>query len=216
MSAYIHHKEDKVNKKGAKKTTKKALPKVGLFWHCHHNILLEYVYNSKSRLEAIKDKPSYQVKTRLKLFKPADISKLPKAVRDAYAGIKEYQVLDAKADAASNTFDKAGGAADTTIGKMSDALDRVEQAVRYHRIKVADARAKLDLAIDAALKAQGVAKAAQAVLNSANKAREASAKTEQSIYAAIVNNKAAIEKAHKEQCGCKEWDGTEITYPSGY
>ena len=42
----------------------------GFTWHCHHDILLEWCYDYKGRVEDIKkNKPKHEIKTRLKLFK---------------------------------------------------------------------------------------------------------------------------------------------------
>ena len=49
------------------KTNKK---KSGLFWHVHHDLLVEYCYNYKERYDCIVvNKPKSEIPTRLKLFK---------------------------------------------------------------------------------------------------------------------------------------------------
>ena len=55
-------------------------PKSGLGIHCHHDILVEHVYDFEERVSAIKDKPDNEVEVRLKLFKmlsEAAIAELP-------------------------------------------------------------------------------------------------------------------------------------------
>jgi len=50
----------------------------GIYWHCHHDIICEYVYDYQERVDYIKkEKPKNEIKTRLKLFKPVKV-KLPK------------------------------------------------------------------------------------------------------------------------------------------
>lgn len=49
----------------------------GIFWHVHHDKLLEYCYNYRERVDFIKNqKPANEVKTRLRLFRPVK-GKLP-------------------------------------------------------------------------------------------------------------------------------------------
>ncbi len=50
--------------------------KVGMYWHCHHDKLCEYVWDYDERVKVIKRKPENEVKTRLKLFKKIKV-KLP-------------------------------------------------------------------------------------------------------------------------------------------
>ena len=50
----------------------------GIYWHCHHDIICEYVYDYQERVDYIKkEKPKNEIKTRLRLFKPVKV-KLPK------------------------------------------------------------------------------------------------------------------------------------------
>ncbi len=54
--------------------------KQGFFWHCHHDVLVEYCYDYDERVQFIKkNKPKNEQKLRLRLFKPVK-GKLPKAV----------------------------------------------------------------------------------------------------------------------------------------
>ena len=97
----------------------------GMYWHCHHDELLEWVYDKKERVDYIKaNKPKSEVKTRLKLFKKVK-GKLP----------KEYE-------------------------KAWEAREKAREAWE--------------------------------------KARE--------------KYKPQIEKLHKKECGCKEWNGEEIVF----
>lgn len=54
----------------------------GIFWHVHHDVLLEYCYSYKERVDFIKRcKPKSERKTRLRLFKP--VKNVPKWVEKA-------------------------------------------------------------------------------------------------------------------------------------
>jgi hypothetical protein len=61
----------------------------GMFWHCHHDRLCEYVWDYQERVDYIKNnKPKNEIETRLKLFKKIK-GKLPKKWEEAYAKWKE-------------------------------------------------------------------------------------------------------------------------------
>jgi len=50
----------------------------GMYWHCHHDVLCEYVWDYQERVDYIKtEKPKNEIKTRLRLFKKVK-GKLPK------------------------------------------------------------------------------------------------------------------------------------------
>ncbi len=52
--------------------------KSGLYWHCHHDRLLEFCYDYQERVDYIMMyKPKSEIKTRLRLFKP--VKKLSKS-----------------------------------------------------------------------------------------------------------------------------------------
>ena len=59
------------------------VPETGFFWHVHHDTLFEWCYSHSSRVRHIHAKPSYEVKRRLKLFKP--IRPLPTELRKLLA-----------------------------------------------------------------------------------------------------------------------------------
>ena len=51
--------------------------KPGMYWHVHHDVLVEYCYDYEERAEYIrKNKPANEVETRLRLFQPVK-GKLP-------------------------------------------------------------------------------------------------------------------------------------------
>ena len=68
----------------------------GWSFHCHHDTMLEYCTDFKGRVAYIKsDKPKYEQKTRLKLFKLLSnkaVKALPKDLVKAYA---DWQKADA-------------------------------------------------------------------------------------------------------------------------
>jgi len=75
---------------------KENKPNQGWSIHCHHDILAEWCYDYKERVEVIKrEKPKNEIKTRLKLFKllPEEASKdIPKEYQETYQKWQEaYQ-----------------------------------------------------------------------------------------------------------------------------
>lgn len=76
----------------------------GLFWHVHHNRLLEYCYNYQERVDYIKNhKPEHERKLRLRLFQPVQ-GKLPAEVVEACIAYREAYIAYSKA---STTYGKA-------------------------------------------------------------------------------------------------------------
>ena len=72
----------------------------GMFWHVHHDRLLEYCYSYDERVVYIEEhKPADEVETRLRLFKPVK-GKLPEAVIKAFVACDKAYVARDKADAA--------------------------------------------------------------------------------------------------------------------
>jgi hypothetical protein len=46
-------------------------PRAGLYWHCHHDCLVEWVHNYQERVEYIeRAKPEDEIGARLRLFRP--------------------------------------------------------------------------------------------------------------------------------------------------
>jgi hypothetical protein len=125
----------------------------GMFWHVHHDKLLEYCYTYDERMAFIKKyKPEYEIDERLRLFKPVK-GKLPDEVSKASAArskasaayCKAYDVLD-KASAAyrkaSAVLDKAYAAFD----KASAAFDKASAAYRKAYAACSKAPAAFDKA----------------------------------------------------------------------
>jgi hypothetical protein len=58
-------------------------PNVGMFWHCHHDELIEWCYSYKKRVAFIRsNKDAHEIDTRLQLFKKVT-SALPDEIIDA-------------------------------------------------------------------------------------------------------------------------------------
>jgi len=139
----------------------------GMFWHCHHNILCEYVYDYQERVNYIKkNKPKNEIKTRLKLFKKVK-GKLP----------KEFVEAGKKCDKAREKYIKAEEKCDKAREKYIKAREKYDKA-----------REKYD------------------------KAWEKYIKAEEKYNKAWGKYEPQIEKLHKKECGCKEWNGKELVF----
>ena len=106
--------------------------KSGLAFHCHHNTLLEYVYDYDERVRAIKrDKPESEQALRLRFFQFIPEDKLPQKGLDTYdkAGDACDKARDAY-DKARDAYNKAGAAyykARDTYDKAGDAYDKANR-----------------------------------------------------------------------------------------
>ena len=61
-------KIDFVMKEGIIMENKKVIS--GMYFHCHHDVLCEWVYDYQERVDYIKNhKPKNEIETRLRLFK---------------------------------------------------------------------------------------------------------------------------------------------------
>ncbi len=100
-----------------------TLPHNTYYWHCHHEVLCEFVGNPQERIDYIKEaKADSEVEIRLRLFQPIK-GELPLAVVEAGAAYDKagaaYEKAGAayvKARAARNkaraAYEKAGAAYD--------------------------------------------------------------------------------------------------------
>ena len=84
----------------------------GLFWHVHHEALLEWCYNYDERVAYIrKEKSKEEQGTRLRLFKPVK-GTLPqevvKAGQELNKARQEYYKAWQEYDKATQEYDKAG------------------------------------------------------------------------------------------------------------
>jgi len=166
--------------------------KSGLAFHCHHDILMEYVYDYNERVDFIKEyKPPEEVGLRLRLFKMIPYDKVPKKGLDAY--LKAFAAYDK----AANALDKAYGALQKEINSFEKAKDAYPKKRKAHD-KAWHAHLK---ACSAYFKAEyACARAEDACL----KARDA--------Y--LRQNEKALLKLHSELCPNCPWDGKTI-FPDG-
>ncbi len=66
-----------------------TLPHDTPYWHCHHEVLFEFVDNPQKRIDYIKEaKPNAEIDIRLRLFQPVK-GKLPLAVIKAGAAYEK-------------------------------------------------------------------------------------------------------------------------------
>src|SRR3990167_7702159 len=113
--------------------------KTKLYWHIHHDILLEPLTEPlKNRIEFIKrNKPKGEIKLRLRLLRPVkgklskEVVKADQARDKAYqARDKAYQAWD-KADQARDkayqAWDKADQARDKAIEKHKDEIEALHK-----------------------------------------------------------------------------------------
>ena len=90
-----------------------GVPKSGLFWHVHHDILVEYCYNYGERAEYIRTvKPKDEREIRLRLFQPIKGS-LPQETIEA-----------------GRAYDKAGRAYDKARQAYKKALTENVPAIK--------------------------------------------------------------------------------------
>ena len=107
--------------------------KSGLAFHCHHDALIEYVYDYAGRVESIKlYKPKEEQELRLKLFQMIPLDRLPQKglkaydkAREAYYKTREaYYKARESSDKTREAYDKAREASD----KAWEASDKVWEA----------------------------------------------------------------------------------------
>ena len=91
----------------------------GMYWHVHHDTLLEYCYDYNERRTFIeRNKPANEQKLRLRLFAPVS-GELPKAYHEAWKAHAEARKAYAEAWKA---FDEVLKACDDEI----QALHKIE------------------------------------------------------------------------------------------
>jgi len=101
----------------------------GMFWHCHHDILCEYVYDYQKRVNYIKKKkPKDEIKTRLKLFKKVK-GKLPKEFVEAG---KKYDKAREKYDKAREKYYKIWNKCDKAREKYDKAREKYVKAIEKY------------------------------------------------------------------------------------
>ena len=198
----------------------------GLAFHCHHDILLEYVYDYQERVEAIKrDKPASEQELRLRLFRMIPEEKLPGRESPEFAALTKTRAACEKTRAA---HEKTRAALTETRAAFDKAGAAFEKAGAAHA-KAWAAHEKTRAAFDKAGAACEKAGAAHAKAGAAlTKTRAAHAKA----WAAFDKAGAAFDKAraaltktraahdtkfakelrwlHEELCPDCPWDGMTI------
>jgi uncharacterized protein YdeI (YjbR/CyaY-like superfamily) len=105
----------------------------GMFWHVHHDVLLEYSHDINERVAYIKaKKPKEEVPLRLKLMKPVR-GKLPDEVVKAYAARDKANAAYDKAYAAR---DKAYAACVKAYAARDKADAARDKAIKKHMKKI--------------------------------------------------------------------------------
>ena len=105
------------------------MQKSGFAWHCHHDVLYEFVFDYNDRVKFIKkNKPENERALRLKLFKLIPEDRLPAALlqaREAYDKAREaYDKAWEAYDKAREAYDKAWEA----YNKAWEAYDKAREA----------------------------------------------------------------------------------------
>jgi len=103
----------------------------GFCWHVHHKILMEYCYDYKGRVDAIKrDKPANEVHIRLQLFKfvkgklPKRLLKAGKACVEAGKAYKKAGKPYSEAWKAYNEAGKAHNEAEKAYNEAEKAYEK--------------------------------------------------------------------------------------------
>jgi len=97
--------------------------KSGLAFHCHHDTLIEYVYDFDERVATINNwKPAEEQELRLRLFKMIPETRLPKNGRKAYS-----EALEAYREA-SKAYREAEKAYSEALEAYREALEARREA----------------------------------------------------------------------------------------
>ena len=152
----------------------------GFAFHCHHEVLVEYVTDYQERVGYIKsDKPKEEQELRLRLFQMIPDDRIPSDLFKARAAFNK----------ASDAYYKARDA----YNKARDAFNKARDA--YNK-----ARAAYDKASDACDKAS----------DAYNKAWDARNKARDACDKAISEHQDTLNKLHEELCPDCPWDGHTI------
>ena len=91
----------------------------GMFWHVHHDELVEYCYNYDKRVEFIKErKPGDEIEARLRLFKPVE-GELPEELVRAGEAVGKAEKDVVAADHACGIAE--AGTYEAAIGALHEA-----------------------------------------------------------------------------------------------
>ncbi len=169
-----------------------------LAFHCHHDKLIEWVYNYDERVEFIKSyKPKGEQELRLRLFKLIPDDKIPGRNSLKWeARDKAWEACDKAweaCDKAREAYNKAWEA----YNKAWEARDKAREACDKAREACDKAREAYDKAREAYNKAWGAR----------DKAREA---CDKAWEAYLKKYQTEIESLHKELCPNCTWNGKTI------
>src|SRR3989344_4156682 len=104
----------------------------GLFWHVHHEKLLEWCHNYDERVAYIQNKkPEEEQETRLRLFKPVK-GKLPqevvKASQEYDKARQEYSKAARENDKAWQEYDKARQEYSKALNNNKELIEALHKA----------------------------------------------------------------------------------------
>ncbi len=123
-----------------------TLPHNTYYWHCHHEVLCEFVGDPQERIDYIKmAKPNAEIDIRLRLFQPVK-GKLPPDVVEAEAAYDKAGAARNKAGAAYDkawaAYDKARKACDKAAAARNKAGAAYNRARENHREELEALHAK--------------------------------------------------------------------------
>ena len=116
----------------------------GMFWHVHHDRLLEYCWSYDTRVEFIKEhKPKHEQETRLKLFKPVQ-AELPTEITKACAALTEINetLAEAQANAPWEVVHAVMTARNKADTALREAIEDNMEAIEDNRDAILELHAK--------------------------------------------------------------------------
>ena len=167
----------------------------GMFWHVHHDSLIEYCYDYNGRAAYIRQhKPANEIEIRLRLFQPVK-GKLPKEIIKACVACDKAYVACDKAWTAGNNAWAACDKAYAACHKAWTASNKVWAVY-------VKAYAACHKALAARQKAFAARDMAYAAYDKAS-----------AVYDKVIqDNMPAILKLHKKECPNCSWDGQNIVF----
>ncbi len=116
----------------------------GFHWHVHHEELVEWCYDYEARERYIRTrKPEHERETRLRVFRPVTLTKLPARLLKAIAA---YEKVVVRYDKADEAYDRAATAYSSTL-EVSRAwltLQNAEEAYDKARDRLGRATETID------------------------------------------------------------------------
>jgi hypothetical protein len=116
--------------------------KKGFAFHCHHDKLVEWVYDYDERVDSIKDtKPPKEQELRLKLFKLIPKDRVPAEITQARA---TYNKARATCNKARATYNKAWAACDKAWATYDKAWATYDKAWATYDKALQDCQPELE------------------------------------------------------------------------